>query len=198
MVDKYLIAKTEGGGTPFVKVFEVTGSDGRKNIHVAFLGTHHHYSLHESKILRETKDNFVIRQDNQKIEYPKYYTGSVPIHFTSFDTEKENSVWDEEIEEVATTLGLPDPGKHIKYYENRLLPLGSMESFHLGGRRIKLDEIKKKKKYPADQCLLFDVTTDTFFIETEFFIKKPRPNKGILCQTSLGWLLFKLDKARPN
>lgn len=191
-LDKYLIARTEDGETPFIKVFEITSYDGRKNIHIAFLGTHHHYSLHESKILQETKNFFIIRQDNQKIEYPKRYTGLLPLHFTSFDTEKESTVWDEEIERIATMLELPDPGKHRMYYESRLLPLGYIESFPLGGRRIVLSQIKKKKNYPAEQTLFFNVKSDSFFVETDFSIKKPKFSKGTICETSLGWFLFRI------
>lgn len=192
MEDRYLIARVEGGETPFIKVFEITGSDGRRNIYLAFLGTHHHYSLHELKIITETAEHFTVRQDNQEIEYPKHYTGSKPIIYTSFDIEKESSVWDSEIEGVATLLDLPDPQKHIKYYENRPLPLGSMDSFPLGGRRIDLGKIKRKKNYPADQSLFIDVTTDSFFIETRIFPKKPEKSKGILCKTSLGWFQFEI------
>lgn len=197
MQPQYIILRNSKEEIPIIKVFESTGLDGRKNIYVAFLGTHHHYSLHESKIIRETLKKFIIRQDNQDIEYQKKYTGPLPILFTSFDTEKGISSWDKMREGVAKALKLTDPKKHTKYYENRILPLGNMEYFPLGGRRIILSNIKKRKKYPNSQVLFLNTENDSFFVETDFYTKKPTKIIGVLCKTSLGWLVFKTKQSTP-
>lgn len=191
---KYLIISNENKNFPIIKIFENICLDGRKNVYISFLGTHHHYSLHESKIISETSEKFFIRQNNEKIDYQKNYTGLLPILFTSFDTHKESSVGDRQREKIAEALQLPNPSKHAKYYENRILPLGSMKCFPLGGRNIKLSQIAKKKEYPISQSLFLNSKFDSFYVETDFYVKKPIKIKGVACETSLGWLVFRIKK----
>lgn len=195
MRSQYIISRKGKEETPIIKVFEHEGLDGRKNIYIAFLGTQHHYSLHESKIIKETLKKFVIRQDNQEIDYPKSHTGLLPIHFTSFDTQKEGSLGDKQREEVARFLQLSNPSKHSRYYENRILPLGYMKHFPLGGRMITLSQIAKKKEYPKSQSLFLNAKFDSFYVETDFYLNKPTIIEGVICETSLGWLVFKIKQS---
>lgn len=190
----YLIARTEEREIPFLKVFERILDDERKDVGIAFIGTDHHYSLHEAKVLNLENQVYTIRQNNQEIDYPVNYTGKLPIIYTSFDTDKEVSAWDKEIEEIAVSLHL-SPYRHIKYYENRVLPLGMLNTFLLGGRRIFLKEISNRKKYDRDNKIIIDMKSDQFFLETCFSLKKHNDGNTTFIETNLGYIYFQIIKS---
>ncbi len=186
-----------GKQIPFIKVFEIPSRDGRMNVYISFLGTHHHYSLHEAKIVSQSIELFTLRQDNQIVEYPKHYAGKAPIQFTSFDVDKTTSTWDVERMQIAKSLFLTDPEKHIKYYENRILPLGTFDPFPLGSRTVVLSERFSKKRYPKDKCCYLKNNLDRFVIDSVISTENLQHNSGVTVQTSLGWILFQIS-AEPS
>jgi hypothetical protein len=164
--DKYVVAIMQGKEYPFIKIQASQLKDKRIDVRTSFIGTHHHYSLHDAKILNKGATKCLLNLNNEQIELPNSYVGNRPIVYTSFDLDKHKSTWDEEIKSVAKLLNL-DPQKHIKYYENKPLPLGSLSEYCLGGRRIKFN---KEKKYVKEKCVYCKWDSNEIFVETYFSI----------------------------
>ncbi|HWA52337.1 MAG TPA: hypothetical protein VG895_04775 [Patescibacteria group bacterium] len=185
----YIIAIFQNHEYPFIKIQTSILTDGRKDIRLSFIGTHHHYSFHEAKIIEDRETKFLLNMHNEEEEYPKTFTGRTPIVFTSFDLDKSPSIWDEEIKTIAEKLNL-DPDKHTRYYLNNVLPLGDTEERHLGGRKINL---KSEKKYPKEKCLFCKIDKNPFNIEIYFVINKFVKPMDLKIKTSLGkiGLIFK-------
>jgi hypothetical protein len=160
----YVVGRFSEIEHPFIKIQLTKLRNSRVDIRISFIGTHHHYSLHEAKILKSDNTKYLLNLHNEETEFMKSYAGEKPIVFTSFDLDKQRSTWDEEIMKIATKLNL-DPVKHTKYYINTLLPLGGKVECALGGRRIRLNQ---KNKYPKDKCYIFDVGIKDFWIEAFF------------------------------
>lgn len=183
----YLIAKFQGQDYPFIKV-KIILEDINKGVRVSFIGTRHHYSLHSAKIIKEDEEKYLLNLHNRPIEFLKKYTGGLPVIFTSFDEDKLSSAWDVEKVGVAKTCGL-NPNRHIKYYENRVLPLGSMDKYYLGGRKILL---KKSKKYPQVKCIFYSIENPRPFVETYYTQTKFDKKFNIELDIQIGKLGFLL------
>lgn len=183
---KYIIVELDGKNIPIVKIQSSTLKDGRIDVRASFFGTQHHYSFHQAKIIADTDETFQLDLHKSVEEIPKAYSGNDPIVYTSFDLKKPPSTWDWGVKSVAIKKGL-NPETHIKYYDNRILPLGSRSNFFLGGRQLSLES---RKLYPPEKCLVYEAEKSKMFFETCFtkndFDKKP----DIEVNTDLGKLGF--------
>ncbi len=182
----YLVAKKSNKEEyPFVKLQFLQLRDGRNNVLVSFIGTRHHYSIHQPSITSEGDDWLEINLHKKVTKISKHGIGSKPIVFTSFDLDKQASVWDEEIQVIAKEMGL-DPEKHIKYYENKLLSLNDFPISPLGGRLV---ELAKEKNYPSNKCYYL-TDASRIFVETSFTLGKLDKNFDLVVDAGIGELGF--------
>ncbi|MFZ1719811.1 MAG: hypothetical protein WAU28_00490 [Candidatus Moraniibacteriota bacterium] len=183
----YLVAKKPNKEEfPFVKLQFSQLRDGRNNILVSFVGTRHHYSIHQPSIINEGSDWLEINMHRRVTKVSKHSVGSNPVVFTSFDLDKQSSTWDEEIQVIAKEMGL-DPEKHIKYYENKLLSLEDFPIFQLGGRSV---ELTKEKKYPSKKCYYYITDASRIFVETCFTLGKSDKSLDLVVDVGIGELGF--------
>lgn len=185
----YLVAKKSSKEEfPFVKLQFSQSRDGRGNVLVSFIGTRHHYSIHQPSIINEGDDWLEVGLHGKTARVSKYGIGSSPILFTSFDLDKQASLWDEEIEVIAKERGL-DSGKHIKYYENKLLSLNNFPIFPLGGRLV---ELTKEKRYLSKKCYYYATDASRIFVETSFTLGKLDKNFDLVVAVGIGEIGFVL------
>jgi len=183
----YLVAKKPNKEEfPFVKLQFSQLRDGRNNVLVSFIGTRHHYSMHQPSIINEGSDWLEINLHRKGTKVSKHSVGSNPIVFTSFDLDKQASAWDEEIQVIAKERGL-DSKKHIKYYENKVLSLNDFPISPLGGRLV---ELAKEKKYPSKKCYYYVTDASRIFVETSFTLGKLDKNFDLVVDAGIGELGF--------
>lgn len=184
--EQYIVAEYSNNLYPIIKVCQQN-----RGIIISYIGTKHHYSLHLASIVSNDNNFYLISQDKELIKYPKGDTGDTPIIFTSFDLDKSKGTWSKEKVEVANCLKLKNTWRHSKYYENRILPLGCMKIFPLGGRRVYLI---KDKIYNKDKCIFYKTKKSSLFIEV-LFSKERFFDKDISLEieTKLGNLGFKFS-----
>lgn len=180
--EKYLVVKNADKEYPFIKIQITRSKDKRLDLRLSFIGTRHHYSLHQAKILENNRNNFLISLHLKATIFPKNYTGTKPIIFTSFDLDKPVS-----------SLHIGIIGKHVKYYENRVLPLGIMNDYYLGGRKVFLN---KMKYYPSQKCYFYETKLKELFIETYLSNTKFKKDFDLEVHSEIGYLGFLFRKMK--